>query len=359
MNDFTILGFDIGGANIKVVKLKFVRNKREIEVLREYFPLWLKGRNDLENKLQELRSKLLPDEDNYIIITCMTAELCDIYDDKSDGVLHVVNSVENVFYDSKGNYYVNVHGKLITYDDVVNNPLQIAAANWAASVWLIERLCKNCILIDIGSTTTTIIPVINGKAHILGFNDPDKIKYGEILYIGTLRTNIVEFIDKVPYKGFLIDICRERFSTIADVHLILGNISENEYTTETADGKGKSFEECIRRLCRIVCSSTELMNIYEVIELARYIYEVQLFKLTQVVYQIRSRIASMGINPDEFILVSAGIGEFIVKEIGRRIKFKKVVSIDDLVKEPVKIAPVLPSYAAALMGYEYYVKNLK
>jgi Predicted transcriptional regulator/sugar kinase len=105
---------------------------------------------------------------------------------------------------------------------------------------------SNALFIDIGSTTTTIIPMVKCNVKIRGYTDPEKLVFGELVYTGVLRGNVATLVDKVPYKGFYARVSSERFSLIGDVHLLLGHISSEDYTTETADGRGKQ----LRRQCR-------------------------------------------------------------------------------------------------------------
>ena len=66
-----------------------------------------------------------------------------------------------------------------------------------------EKRLKNAVFIDIGNTTTTIIPVVNGKIAVRVNTDPEKLVFGEFIYTSVLRTNVCAVIDKVPYKGAL------------------------------------------------------------------------------------------------------------------------------------------------------------
>ncbi|RLF21503.1 MAG: hypothetical protein DRN15_05345 [Thermoprotei archaeon] len=354
-----VLGMDIGGANIKIVSMKIKgREKPEIcSILREYFPLWIHGKKGLENKLKELKKRLVTQGMKYAISACMTAELCDVYRVKREGVLHVANSLKKTFDDALEMYFVSVDRRLIEYEEVLKEPLKVAAANWAASAYYLERVVavekglKNCIFIDIGSTTTTIIPIVEGRADIRGLNDPEKLTWGELVYLGALRSNVVAIVDKVPYKGLFARVSTEKFSLSGDVHLVLGKITSEEYTTETADGRGVSIREAMERLARVPCADAELLNEYEIKEIARYVYEVEVFKVFEALVQIRSRIASKGINPDEFTVISAGSGDFLIKEAARRAGFKRIIHIDDLVGE--RVASIFPAYASAIM----YVKE--
>ncbi len=348
-----ILGIDIGGANIKIVVLD--EEGRARTAIREYFPLWKKGREGLECKLCEFADKLCPDD--CLVAVCMTAELCDIYENKSEGVQHVVESVVGAFKKAVKIEFVTCNMELVDADKALREPLKVAAANWAASAWLVAKLCRSCVFADIGSTTTTIIPVYEGKPLIRGYTDPEKLTYGELVYVGTLRTSVSELVQELPYKGQIATVCREYFATIGDVNLLLGKIGPSEYSVDTADGRGKTIQEAAARLARTVCSSLELMNIQEVKELARYVYLMTIVKIAQALLQVRTWLASINVPVEELPLVTAGIGEFMLEDAGKLAGFSKIISIDDIVREPVKVSPVLPSYACAKMMWEKHIKS--
>lgn len=356
-SDLVALGLDIGGANVKATKVvKRAEASPSLEgVVREHCPLWVKGVDGLKSKLYEIRSALKL-RGGYFVGVCMTAELSDVFRNKREGVASVVEVVENVFNDSRANLYVTVLRGLAEAGEILKEPLKAAAANWAASAWLLERLAEkhsinNAVLIDIGSTTTTVIPLINGKVAVRGLSDPEKLAYGELVYTGVLRTNVATLIDKAPYKGAYVRVSTERFALTGDIHLVLGHIRSEDYTTETADGRGTSVDEALQRLARVPCADHEAMNYFEVRELARYVFESQLFKVLEALIQVRSWIASMGIDPEAFTAITAGIGEFLAREAARRARFARIVSVEEFV--PRGVSPVLPAFASALMVLEH------
>ncbi|NPA23028.1 MAG: hypothetical protein GXO23_01840 [Crenarchaeota archaeon] len=340
-----VLGIDVGGANLKYVVIRYDNGKHVLEeVHREYFPLWRRGREALERRLRELSRELSPD---YASI-CMTAELCDIYESKTEGVIDVVEKCCEAFGKDR-TLFVSCDLELLEPDEALKHPLKIAAANWAASAWLVSKLCRDCVFADIGSTTTTIILVLDGRPQICGKTDPEKLICGELVYLGTLRTSVSEIVDRLPYKGNISRICREYFSIMADVNLLLGKISSEEYYIDTPDGRGKSLKDAALRLARVACSSLEYLNMSEIVEIARYVYDIAIGKITESFIQVRTRAATSGKDTARLTLVTAGIGEFMLRDAGIRAGFSNIVSIDDIVREPLKIATAVPSYGAAMM----------
>jgi len=356
-----ILGLDVGGANVKAVGITL--NDRGVSVsgvIRRYHPLWLRGIESLKQLLKEIKKEFSLKSGEYYVGVTMTAELSDVFKTKYEGVKTIVEIVEDVYSDSKGVYYVTVDIDLIHSTKAVENYLRVAAANWAATAWLMKYKCyewgiHDAVLVDIGSTTTTIIPIVNCDVRVRGYTDPEKLTYGELVYTGVLRGNVATLVSSVPYRGFYTRVSSERFSLIGDIHLILGHISNEEYTTETADGRGKSLEEAIQRIARIICADSNIISPKEAVEIARYIYEKQILTVFEALMQVRSWLVSQGVNLEGFTVITAGLGEFLAAEASRRAGFKKIVSINELIGE--KVASVLPSYASALMVLSKVVIN--
>ncbi len=153
-----IAGFDIGGANTDLAVVDFDEKGsiNDIETGFEYLPMW-KDKEELSQVLIDLLGSELIDI--QAVGVCMTAELVDAYQTKSEGVLDIARKVMNTFNLPIG--FVGLNG-LIDYNQLQLNPSQVAAANWIATSRLAAKINPNCIMIDTGSTTTDIIPLKNG-----------------------------------------------------------------------------------------------------------------------------------------------------------------------------------------------------
>ena len=177
-----IIGWDIGGAHIKAAKIDF--KKKTSKTAQIYSPIW-KNKNYLKKSITLIKKKL--GKTNYHAIT-MTAELSDIFTDRKNGVKHVVNlsskilGEKNTFFYSKKNF---LKKKL-----AIKKPFELNSMNWHATASFISNFFPNCILVDIGSTTTDIIPIKNKEIISKGVTDYQRLKSNELIYLGVLRTPI-------------------------------------------------------------------------------------------------------------------------------------------------------------------------
>ena len=248
-----ILTIDIGGANTKTLLLLPSNDVKE-EIF--YFPLW-KRKNELKTLIKEIKNKYKPE----IVGITTTAELCDIFETKREGERFIYKVCKQVFEDP---YFLTINGEL------TKKEADIGAANYIASIYYLEMKFNEGILLDIGSTTTDIIPFKKNKI-LYGKSDLERLMKHQLIYTGMLRTPLNTIVHKIPFKGKKLRVASEFFAITADLYRVLGYIDKEEYSCETPDGKGKSIEDCKRRIARLLCSEVneveeELPNICEYIK---------------------------------------------------------------------------------------------
>jgi len=339
-----VLGFDIGGANTKAVFVKTQEGRlQDVKVAMEYFPIW-KEPEKLANVLLKLKDRLGASSLDGLGVT-MTAELSDVYTTKREGVRRILACVKSAFPDIPI-YVLNTDAKLEPTAWAEAHPLEVAAANWAATGWLAAQRVKDCVVLDVGSTSASIIPVVAGQVAAKGKTDLDKLICGELVYTGSLRTNVAAIVHAVPVKGVFAGVSSELFAVSGDVHLVLGNISEKQYTCETADGRGKTVPEALARLARIVCADTESLTTQEILCLAQYIYDEQINQIAQALSKVYSNTQTEASN--EVPVVVTGLGkDFIARKAAEKISAKAIVDLETLM--PKETAVATPAFGVALM----------
>ncbi|MFB0562860.1 MAG: hydantoinase/oxoprolinase family protein [Candidatus Lokiarchaeia archaeon] len=337
------LGWDIGGVNTKAVALytSTLDTVESYESCSVYFPIWEHSLSELPQLLTRVKDDLCKDRSPDSVGVTMTAELSDVYQTKREGVHHILDSIEEVFPETSV-WVVDVDANLVTLSEAREEPLRVAAANWAATAWLVGRHVSDCLLIDVGSTTTDIIPVVEGGPKTLGKTDTERLILGELVYTGALRTTIPAIVHRIPVWGKDCRVTSEKFALSADVHLVLNNIDEDEYSCETADGRGKTVDHCLARLARVVCADIDMLRRSEIIEIAQFIYQRQLEKIREALIQVATR--NTGIER----VVVTGIGrDFLARKAALEAGFREIVDLGQIIGE--KGAETSPSYAVALM----------
>ena len=108
-----------------------------------------------------------------------------------------------------------VDGRFLTRGGGVHAPLLVAAANWGATARIVAQSLPDALLVDIGTTSTDIIPIIDGEVAALGSTDPDRLASGELVYTGAVRTPVEAMAAVRVARGqrggaFCGGICAER-----------------------------------------------------------------------------------------------------------------------------------------------------
>lgn len=339
-------GLDIGGANTKTAFVSTNHDTlKQTKVWVEYFPVW-KNPQKLADTLSRIRNRLTSDKLDVVGVT-MTAELSDAFQTKEEGVRQVLASVAKVFADTRV-FVLDVEASLRSMDEALSEPLKVAAANWAATGWMVAQLVNNCVVIDVGSTSTSIIPITEGKIVANGKTDLEKLMNGELVYTGALRTNVAAIVHGIPLRGGFARVASELFAQSGDINLVLGNITPAEYKGETADGRGKSWLESLARLARIVCADLTMLDEKEILEIAEYVFVAQIEQVTAALKQVIPRMKTIS-NSDDVAAVVTGIGkDFLARKAATRAGFREIFDLEKLIKIPLA-TKATPALAVALM----------
>ena len=340
-----VLGLDIGGANTKAAYIKTDNGRvTECKTAIEYFPVW-KNPETLSLMLSKISQTVGGSAKLDCVGVTMTAELSDAYPTKREGVIQILDHVITSF-PAVEIVVLDVEGTLKPIIEASSAPLKVAAANWVATGWLVSQLVKNCIVIDVGSTSTSIIPVIDGKVSASGKTDLEKLLNGELVYTGSLRTNIAAIVNSLPIREGIARVSSELFAQSADVHLVLGNITKDEYTVETTDKRGKTRIEALERLARVVCGDTEMLTEKEIVAFSTYIYKAQIKQISEGLKQVYSRIEA-DTNMKVKAVVTGFGKDFLAEKAAQIVGINEITDLGELL--PCNVTIGSPAIGVALM----------
>ena len=336
-----IAGFDIGGANTDLAVIDFENGEiKNIEVDFAYLPMW-SNNDDLSRVLVELIEKICPLSEIDAVGISMTAELVDAYDTKKDGVLDVVNKCEKTF--SCPIAYVGIDG-MMSKEEIEKAPLKAAAANWIATAQIATLISDNCIFIDTGSTTTDIIPIKDGKECAIGKSDFDRSATGELVYTGTLRTNLASFLDKIEFNGKEYRVASELFAQTADVYTVLDLITPEDYVCDTFDGESKSKVDCAKRIARVVCADLEMLSEADIVEISKFIHQKQIEQIADGLKQVHE---TQGLD----LIITTGLGKDILDRPAAEFLGLEVKSMGDILTDEECV--VAPAVGTSVMMNKY------
>jgi probable H4MPT-linked C1 transfer pathway protein len=324
-----ILGWDIGGVNTKAARLQpgprapVLRSVcLPYEVQREpqaLVPTMMAAARQLEGGSSDQHA------------VTMTAELSQAFRTKREGVDFVLDALEAAFPGNQLHLYT-VSGRFVSSQEARAQPLAVAASNWAATANWVARSYPICVLIDIGTTSTDLIPIVNGKVAAQGHTDPERLLSGELIYSGALRTPAEAVAQRVPLWGGNAGISADGFAIMGDAHLWLGRLSAEDYTCRTPDGRPATREHAGERLARMVCGDRDMLDDSAIDGIAAALASAQVQAIVAALQGIRARC------PEITAAVVTGLGDFIASEAAHAAGLD-VISLADQLGPASRSAP--------------------
>ncbi len=311
------IGIDVGGANLKAA------NARGWTAVMP-FALW-KNPDRLSDAVGSILATAPAVDD---VALTMTGELADCYEDRSVGVCHIIDAVSEAMSrrwasDSGGvcdrlapcgkprggrlKVY-SVGGGLLEATQAKEQPDRVAAANWHVLANYARRWVQadqNALLIDVGSTTTDIIPVERQGILTDSQTDTDRLSKGELLYFGSQRTPLCAVTRGLDFRGTTIPLMAELFATTDDCGIVLGAIAEDSGDYNSADGKPRDVPHSVNRLARVIGLDRRNFTLADARSFA-----------DQIRQSLQQRIAEAATNiaPNANVWIVSGHGAWLIPE---------------------------------------------
>ncbi len=334
------LGWDVGGAHLKAA---LAEGDRVLKVWQEPSPIW-QGLDHLDTALATILNEVSGVERHAIT---MTGELSDIFASRREGV----EQLTRVFTERLSgdiSLYAGAAG-FVSTGDAAAHAAEIASANWHASAALAAASIEEALFLDMGSTTTDIVPVSDGHVRARGFTDRDRLVHGELVYQGYTRTHLMAVEKRVPFAGRSIPVMNESFATMADVQRVIGILDEADDLHPAADNQEKTVDASRRRLARMVGMDAADAGDGAWEWLAHAFAEAQMRHIHDAALQVLSREELS----DDAPVVVAGAGRPVLRRLAARLD-RGVVDFSDLFDCPGEmrddICRAAPAAALALLA---------
>jgi (4-(4-[2-(gamma-L-glutamylamino)ethyl]phenoxymethyl)furan-2-yl)methanamine synthase len=325
------LGLDIGGANLKVAHTNGTARTVPFELWKQPWQLPL--------ELAALVASAPPHDG---VAVTMTGELCDCFETKRQGVHAIVDAVEVSCLESPNLIWRN-DGQWVDCATARQTPYQVAAANWLALATFAGRFAGRGpgLLIDIGSTTTDIIPLFDGKPIPQGRTDSERLASGELVYRGVRRTPLL-WCAQTP-------VAAELFATTLDVFLLLERIQEDPEDRRTADGRPATRNFAQARLARMLGSDGETCSEAQTLELAHSTVKHLGDDISQAMNQVIACLPALPLT-----VVIAGSGEFFAAELVERQRWAPSATVESLTARlGAEVSSAACAYAVAILAEEH------
>jgi probable H4MPT-linked C1 transfer pathway protein len=330
------LALDIGGANLKAADgLGFA--------LTSPFELWKHS----EKLAERIAALIASAPGSERLAVTMTGELADCYPRKSAGVRAILRAVEAAAEQRQVLVYLT-DGRFVPPAMACEEPLLAAASNWHALAAFTNRFVNSwpALLLDMGSTTTDLIPLDKKGPAATGKTDTERLRSGELVYTGLERTPVCAVIRSLPFNNGECPVAAEFFATTSDAYLLLGQFDERLNDRQTADGRPFTREAARARLARMICADTDSISFEAAKRAGVAIREAQLQQLERAVDQIVSRLS----EAPRTVIIS-GEGESVLRMLIDRLTWRpEIIAMSRQLGETV--SRCAPAHALAVLARE-------
>jgi probable H4MPT-linked C1 transfer pathway protein len=315
----SVVGWDIGGVHLKAARAEGGRIVKAIQIAS---PL----RSGLEPLIQAFAQAKAELGGAQRHVVTMTGELADTFSSRPEGVERLALLAAHELAGTPVSIYAGPAG-YICPPRARAYVGEIASANWHACAALVARHRSDALFIDMGSTTTDVVPVIGGEIAARGYTDVQRLAAGELVYTGLVRGFVMATADRAPFNGLWTPLINENFANMADVHRILEDLPAGADQMATTDGREKTLEASRARLARMIGADAADADNASWLALARWFAEMQMRAVIDAIMLVGSHCHP----PPHAPIVGAGVGTHVVEEIARRIG-RTYVGFDELLE---------------------------
>lgn len=335
-------GWDIGGAHLKVSRCD--NNGQIIHALELPCPLW-QGISSLEKTLVDALQILGNQTDQHFLT--LTGESADCFANRQQGVKAILSSVSK-HLPSKNCQVFSASQNWLTLTVAQQNWQQVASMNWLATACWLARQIPDALLLDIGSTTTDIIRIINGRPQLHAYDDQGRLHSGELIYSGVIRTPLMALAQQIPLAGKSQAVANEVFASTADIWRLLGKLPA-AISDRSADGQSWQIADCRQRLARMAGSDSGQFTDAVWQQLAVWYAGQQTQQILAGCQQVLQLPPTLNINAP---VMGAGIGRFLAAMVAEKL----ARPYQDLAALQLSDQAVIgaPASALALLGWQQF-----
>lgn len=302
-----VIGWDIGGAHLKAARAE---DGRIVDAAQFPSPLRL-GLRALAEAFTAAKARMGAADAHAVT---MTGELADTFASRPEGVAKLTAAAVDALSPESVRIYAGRAG-LVTPRAAPAHAGDVASANWHAVAALVGRTLGTALVVDMGSTTTDLVPVVGGTPAAVGYTDAERLAAGELVYTGLVRSFVMAVADRAPVAGSWTTLINENFANMGDVHRWLGSLPDDADQMATADGRPKTREASRARLARMLGRDAGDLTEDACTGLARWLAEAQIRAIVDGIALVLSR----GQLPADAPFVVCGTGTTVIAEVARRL----------------------------------------
>jgi probable H4MPT-linked C1 transfer pathway protein len=340
-----IFGWDVGGAHVKVSLTD--GHGAVLDIAQWACPLW-QGLDHLERTI-DLVFERWPAAQTAAAqhAVTMTGEMVDLFEDRAQGVRAIAAALAQRL-GPRLRFYAGDAGWL-TPQTCAAGWRSVASANWLATARWVAARVSDALLVDIGSTTTDIIPLAGGCVVARAATDAGRLATGELVYQGVVRTPLCGIAQRIEFAGAAVNVMNEWFATTADVYRLTGELAPQYDLYPSADQGPKTQSASRTRLARMIGRDAHEADPAEWRRFALRWRELQMREIGVNLARVTAAHPELAAAP----LVGAGCGRFLAAALARE-EARGYIDFGALAAVPASrldwAATCAPSVAVALLA---------
>jgi len=295
-----VIALDIGGAAIKAADGRGWTRA-------EPFAMWREWR-----RLPATLAEIIGGRGRPAPVATMTGEIADCFPDRPAGVAHIVAALEAAASacGSAPPRFYRTDGRLVDAAAARAEPWAVAAANWHAVARLAaaQAGAARAFVVDVGSTTTDIVPLADGHPAARAVTDAGRMASGELVYTGVERTPLAAIVRRLPHGPIRRPVASERFAESRDAWLLLGALDEAPVSCDTADGGPFTREASRVRIARSMLVEPDDVSMADAERAAAWVARAQARQVARGLDQVAREC---GWRPQ--VVVYSGHGERLAR----------------------------------------------
>ncbi|PMS14291.1 H4MPT-linked C1 transfer pathway protein [Trinickia caryophylli] len=347
-------GWDVGGAHLKVCVADAAGCV--LDVGQWACPLW-EGLHHLRSAIDLVFARwpaALSDDAHHAVT--MTGEMVDLFPSREEGVCMLADALAERL-GRRLSFFAGAQG-WVEAGQCAERWRSVASANWLATASWVAAHRGDAVLVDIGSTTTDIVPIAGARVCARGADDAGRLATGELVYQGVVRTPLCALASRIEFGGVQVNVMNEWFATTADVYRLTGELDAACDLHPSAD-RGPKTEAASRvRLARMIGRDANEATADDWHRFAMAWRARQLEEVAENLARVEAAVGRSGrsggwARSGGPPLVGAGCGRFLVAGLARDLG-REYIDFADLVKAPNACgdwaSTCAPSVAVALIA---------
>jgi probable H4MPT-linked C1 transfer pathway protein len=338
-DDTHYFGWDIGGAHLKLAELN--QNGQWVKIEQWSCPLW-QGIEALDSLFNDI-AQHKPVATSKHAIT-MTGELVDAFPHRQAGVEAILQSVEKHLPPAQSFIFAS-GGRWLNTETAKDAWQSVASMNWQATALLAAQQISEGVIIDVGSTTTDIIPFQDEKILDSGETDQQRQLTGSLVYTGAIRTPLMAISHHAPVQGQMMRLANEWFATSGDIWRLKNELSSRAIQDPSADGQSWQEKDCQQRIARMLACDRNDIHENAWPEIVDWFANQQQQQIREALLGIIRRYHFRERPP----IIGLGVGRFISQACAQELGHP-YIDFADLCQNNRDAASYAPAAALALLA---------